>query len=178
MRTEVVVATAVLALCASSSGVASERLVDRWTAPVYQVPLSSERDRSVWGPGASRRREVNLALEPSGDGVLTVRTEVVDASGRTKAGSLLIEEARLRVTMPKEPAEDRIELSVAVLSAERRYPDDPRDRWPIEGLVVKLSTVASDPGRINLQFDTPEGRGSFGESLIRQSPGAVTQATR
>ena len=153
-------------------------LTGLWTAPVYQVPLNSDLDISVWGRHASYRRDVDLAIEPSGEGVLTVRTAVVDRRGRTKPGSLSIEEARIRVAVPDQTQEGMMQPSVTVLSAERRYPDDPSYRWPLEGLVVKVSTVASDANRINMRFDTAEGRGSFGESLIRQRPRAAGDAAR
>lgn len=147
---------------------ATQALAGTWTAPVYEVPLSSQLDVSVWGPKATLRRNVELVLEASGEGVLTVRTAVLDERGRTKAGSQSIAEARIRIEMPDGEGERGMQPTVTVVSAERRYPDDPNYRWPLDGLSVKLSTVESDPNMLNFRFDTPEGTGSFGDSLYRK----------
>ncbi len=150
-------------------------LAGLWTAPRYEVPLNSDLDVSVWGRNVSYRRDVDLAIEPSGEGILTVRTAVVDSRGRAKPASVSIEEARIRLEMPAQVGEGRMDPEVTVLSAERRYPDDPEYRPSLDGLVVKVSTVAGDPTRINIRLDTPEGRGSFGETLTlkrRASNGA------
>ncbi len=183
MRSTMIAATAAflagaaLTLSASSRDAKSPvgHLAGIWSAPVYEVPLNSDFDRSVWGPNASHRRNVDLAIESTGDGILTVRTAVVDSKGRTKPGSVSVSEARISVGLPEAGGEAPI---VSVLSAERTYPDDPSDRWPLDGLAVKVSPVASDANRINIRFDTPEGTGSFGETLVRQRPRAGTRAQR
>ena len=59
----------------------------------------------------------------------------------------------------------RSDLAVSVKQAERRYPDDPAFTWPIEGLRVGVSTFPDDPGKLEIRVDTPEGRGSFWETL-------------
>ena len=141
-----------------------------WTAPVYEIPLGGDLDRQVWGPKVSLRRNVVLAIESSGEGVLTVDTAVVDARGRVRPGSQSIEEARLHVEMPTELGDARLEPTVKVLNAERRYTDDPTYHWPLDRVALKLSTVASDANRINIFFEAPDGRASFGESLFRQRP--------
>ena len=54
------------------------------------------------------------------------------------------------------------------MSAERRYPDDPSYKWPLDGLKVQLVTFADGDGNsIEVRFDTPEGKGSFWETVTR-----------
>jgi hypothetical protein len=54
-----------------------------------------------------------------------------------------------------------------VKAAERRYPDDPDSRWPLDGVRVIVATFADDPRALEIRFDTPEGRGSFWETVRR-----------
>lgn len=144
-------------------------LAGKWKAPEYKVPASTDLDVSVWGRGASKVRNVELALEPDGDGILRVHTAVVDQRGRTKRFSASVVEAHLRVQPPSDPAKLPIEPRVTVVSAEERYLDDSGDRRPIEGLTVKLHAMSPTSREMNFRFDTAEGRGSFGETLVRQS---------
>ncbi len=58
-----------------------------------------------------------------------------------------------------------------VTSRSAGYLDDAASRWPLDGLVVKLVATDLDHDRLNPQFDLPDGRGSFGETLVRQHPG-------
>jgi hypothetical protein len=69
----------------------------------------------------------------------------------------------------------RSDLVVTVKTAERRYPDDPAGTWPLDGLRVAVSTFSNDPSRINVRVDTPEGRGSFWETLRRVTPKPSTR---
>src|SRR5687768_9929587 len=111
MRNELIAAVTIFLLCGAGAGFAQTKASSRsrshhtayaersgfeanstalvrslagvWKAPVYEVPLSDNLQRAVWGPKALYRRNVELAIEPSGDGILTVRTKVVDDRGRT-----------------------------------------------------------------------------------------------
>jgi hypothetical protein len=114
-------------------------------------------------------RTVELTLDTSGEGVLRVATRVTDARGRTVRGSPSIEEARLVVGTIQETVAGRSEYAVKVVSAERRYPDDPGYKWQIDGLRVKLAALGGTGESIEIRFDTPEGRGSFWETLRRSS---------
>src|SRR5262249_16392577 len=58
-------------------------LAGKWKAEEYKVPLDTDFDVSVWGRGASKVRNVDLALEPDGDGLLRVHSTVVDCRGKT-----------------------------------------------------------------------------------------------
>ena len=70
----------------------------------------------------------------------------------------------------QKSTEARCDLTVAVKQAVRRYPDDPGSTWPLEGLKVGVVTFADDPGSVEIRVDTPEGSGSFWETLRRATP--------
>jgi hypothetical protein len=172
-----IVAVAVMALNLSALSVASAQtrsvlamLSGVWNAEPMKVPLNSAVDVSVWGADASSLRKVQLTIRPSGEGTIKVTRSVVDGHGRTKADTVSVEEAELRLRAPDTVDASRIEPVVDVIKPERRYLDDPKNYWPLDGLVVKLIATDLDHDRINLQFDLPDGRGSFGETLVRQRP--------
>jgi hypothetical protein len=177
MRRQVIAVTvAVLNLYAlgvasaqNQSGSIVDRLVGSWTAEPSEVRLSTDLDISVWGPNASSVRVVELTIQPSGEGHIKVTRSVVDGRGRTKRGSVSVEEAQLLVRAPETSEPNRVELIVDVMHPERRYLDDPKDRWPLDGLKVKLVATDLDHNRLNLHFDLPDGRGSFGETLVRRA---------
>jgi hypothetical protein len=176
MRRQVIaVAVAVFNLCAL--GVASaqtlpgsvlERLVGTWTAEPSEVRLSTDLDVSVWGPNASSVRVVEMMIQSSGQGHIKVTRSVVDGRGRTKRGSVSVEEADLAVRPPETSQPNRIEFIVDVMHPERRYLDEPKDKWPLDGLKVKLVATDLEHNRLNLHFDLPDGRGSFGETLVKR----------
>ena len=62
-------------------------LAGRWTAPPFEIPLSSDFHRSVYGPNARSVRRVTLTIRPSGDGTFTVNNSVRDRSGKTVPGT-------------------------------------------------------------------------------------------
>jgi len=177
MRTQTVAAAlAALTLSALSSASAQtsqvlDRLAGVWTAEPLEVRLNSDFDVSVWGPNASSIRKVEMTLKPSGEGTITVTRSVVDGKGKTKPASVSIEEAHLQLKAPETVDANRVEPLVQVLKPERRYPDDPKDRTALDGLVVKLIGTDLEHDRLNVRFDLPDGRGSFGETLIRQKSG-------
>lgn len=142
-------------------------LAGTWRSAPEETPLSSEFDVSVWGPGAKAVRTVQLVVRPTGEATLTVTRRVLDRRGRTVTGSSSVEEAQIVIGSAVGTVATRSTLDVAVKAAERRYPDDPAARWPLEGVKVSLSTFADNPGAVEVRFDTPEGRGSFWETLRR-----------
>jgi hypothetical protein len=111
-----------------------------------------------------------LTIRSSGEGTIKVTRSVVDGHGRPKPASVSVEEAQLRLRAPDTVDATRIEPVVEVVKPQRRYLDDPTNCWPLDGLVVKLIATTLDNDRLNLQFDLPDGRGSFGETLLRQRP--------
>jgi hypothetical protein len=99
---------------------------------------------------------------------LTITRKVVDARGRAIAGSTSIERADLTIKEGRPGIASRVDYTTTVTKAERRYPDSPDEPWAIDGLRVVVSTL-EDNGATNLEIrvDTPEGRGSFWETLRR-----------
>jgi hypothetical protein len=193
MRTRLKAAVAVLILCAHGNATAqttsarqpgttalrqersvaaptfSPRLAGTWSSATDQIRLTGDFEESVWGKNASSVRTVQMAVRPSGEATLTVTRKVVDARGRTVAASTSIEEAQITLGGSQETIGGRVEHAVKVVSAERRYPDDPDYRWPLDGLKVQVVTFAEGDGNtIEVRVDTPEGRGSFWETLRRQ----------
>src|SRR5205823_11906865 len=105
------------------------------------------------GPNATSVRTVALVIQGSGLGALTVTRNVVDGRGHTIAASTSIEEARIQIGEPQKAAAGRVEYDVKVLKAERRYPDDPADRWPLEGLRIKVATLDDvDRNSLDVRF--------------------------
>jgi hypothetical protein len=179
MRTQVIALVAAISMSAltiaasqtaspSKTTTSPADLAGTWISEPYELPLSTDFDKSVWGPNAKSVRDVRLVIGKDGSGTLTVTRKVLDAKGRTVAGSVSIEEAKVTVGGLLESTSPRPEHEVNVISAERRYPDDKGDAWKIEGLRVKLAVLEGAARGIEIRFDTPEGRGSFWEKLSRQ----------
>jgi hypothetical protein len=144
MRTHVITAAAVLMICAHGSATAqtparttptaalpdtgrsattstfSPSLAGTWASAPDELKLSSEFDRSVWGPDATSVRTVNLTINPSGEGTLTVTRKVIDGKGRTVAASTSIEEAQITIGGTEQGPAGRIEHAVKVVTAVRR----------------------------------------------------------
>lgn len=146
-----------------------------WKAKELKVPASSDLDRQVWGAGASKVRNVQLALEADGTGTLRIQSSVVDAKGQPKKFSQSVIEAKLQVAEPPAGG-DRVQPAVTVVSAEERYLDDPNDIRRIEGLRLKLDLMNMESRDLNIFYETAEGQGSFGESLQRHRAGKPSAA--
>ncbi len=160
----------VLGLAFAVPGLATSSTIDlagTWRSAPDEISLTSAFDESVWGKNARSVRTVEMSVRPTGEATLTVTRKVVDARGRTVKGSTSIEEAQLVLGGARPGVADRSELEVDVKSAERRYPDDADSRWPLDGLRVGVTTFADEPGTLEIRFDTPEGRGSFWETVRR-----------
>ena len=160
-----------------AAGAVSAKLVGPWKSAAAKTPLSGAFEESVWGANASSVRTVELDIRQSGEAVLKVTTNVTDARGRVVRGSAAVEESRLQIGAPGETSVAGTEHAVKVLSAERRYPDDPASKWPLDGLKVRVLTREDRPG-LEIRYDTPEGRGSFWETLLRQTKGSARQELR
>lgn len=151
------------------------RPVGTWRSAADSIPLASAFDESVWGKGASSVRTSELTVPASGPATLTVTRKVVDAKGRTVAGSTSIERATVEIGAAKVEG-PRAPYDVRVLDAERRYPDPPVSEWKLEGLSVGLARRAGDGDQaLELRFDTPEGKGSFWDMLRRVAPGRASR---
>lgn len=156
---------------ALAAGGVLEDLAGVWKAPRRAVRLSSDLHVAVWGEGASQVRDVELVIEPSGHAVVKVFNSVVGREGKTKAYSASVTEATLQLKASDAVDESRGEIrpEVVVINAEERYLDDPNDRRAVDGLQISLSAQGPNSPALNFRFDTARGRGSFGETLIRQN---------
>jgi hypothetical protein len=167
-------------------GSVTPKLVGSWRSAAERLKLATDFDKSIWGPNASSVRTADLTIRASGESTLTVTRRVVDARGRTAPGSTSLEEAQIRIGAPQQPRGTRVNHDVKVVRAERSYPDDPAVRWPIEGLRVQVVTVEDVGNTLELRFETPEGTGSFWETLRREvrrssprtSPASPVEAPR
>ena len=54
-----------------------------------------------------------------------------------------------------------------MLKAERRYPDEPNDRWTIDGLLITVTGFEDRADTLEVRFDPPDGKGSFWETVRR-----------
>ena len=142
-------------------------LTGTWRSAIEETPLSSSFDESVWGKNAKSTRVVEMSVKPTGDATLTVTRRILDARGREIKAATSIEQAQLSIGAVQSTIDVRTDLAVTVKHAERRYPDDPAGTWALDGLRVTVSTFSDDPARIEVRVDTPEGRGSFWETLRR-----------
>lgn len=166
---------AVLAVCAllilapAAAATSAPKLAGTWRSAVEETPLSSAFDESVWGKNAKSTRAVEMVVKPTGDATLVVTRRILDARGREIKAATSIEHAELSLGAVSHTIDVRSDLATTVKHAERRYPDDPAGTWPLDGLRVTVSTFSDDPSRIEVRVDTPEGRGSFWETLRQTS---------
>jgi hypothetical protein len=166
MRAVLAVLTALL-LAPTVSATTAPPLTGTWRSAPEELPLTSSFDESVWGKNARSVRTVELAVKPNGDATLIVTRKVLDGRGREVRPATSIEYAELSIGKVQHSTDVRSELAVTVTRAERRYPDDPAGTWALDGLRATVATFADDPSRIEVRVDTPEGRGSFWETLRR-----------
>ena len=180
MRIQLITAAAVLLLSAAgaTAQTVNPSLVGTWKASPDQVKLTTDFDKSVWGPDASSVRTVDLVIRQSGEATLNVTKKVVDARGRAVAASTWIEEVQFTLGPPQDGVANRVEHDAKVASAVRRFPDDPDYKWSLDGLRVKVVTFKDGDGSsIEIRYDTPEGRGSFWETLRRDRAPASKRTT-
>ncbi|HET9270114.1 MAG TPA: hypothetical protein VFO31_18190 [Vicinamibacterales bacterium] len=137
----------------------------RWTAPPFEVSLSSDFHRSVYGPNARSVRQVMLTIRPSGDGTFTVTNSVRDRSGKTVPGTRQIDEVTFTIGDLKREPGYQPRYTSQIVKAERRYPDDPTSTFPLDGTKLELFVPEGKTGALDVRFDTPDGRGSFWETL-------------
>jgi hypothetical protein len=147
----------------------SPMLIGTWKSAPDEMRLTSDVDKAVWGVNATAVRTLELTVRPSGEGILRVTKKVLDGKGRVAPASTLVEEAQLQLGEATPDVATRLEHQATVVKAVRLFPDDPEYRWPLDGLRVKLVTFRDgDDNSIEVRYDTPEGRGSFWETLRRQ----------
>ena len=153
----------------TNAGKFSSALIGTWKSAPDEMKLTSEFDKSVWGPNATSVRTLELTVRASGEGTLRVTKKVVDGKGGVVPASTCIEEAQLKLGGVTSGVATRHEHQATVVKAVRLFPDDPDYKWPLDGLQVMLVTFQDgDSNSIEVRYDTPEGRGSFWETLRRQ----------
>lgn len=142
----------------------------RWTSSPFELTLSSDLHRSVYGPDARSVRVVSMVIRPSGEGTFTVQSSVRDRRGRTVAGTRQIQQIQF-VTGDLEPQPGQQAIfTTRIVRAERRYPDDAGPTYPLDGAKLKFFVPNGKAGTLEVRFDTPEGQGSFWETLRRAPP--------
>ena len=149
-------------------------LAGRWQSAPFELALTSDFHISVYGSGARSARSVTMTLEPSGKGEFRVTSHVRDRRGRVVPGTQEIQDVRFEVGDLVEEPGRQPHYTSRVAHAERRFADEPASAFPRDG--VKLAIYVLDrPGTLEVRFDTPEGTGSFWETLRRGTgakPGA------
>jgi len=137
-----------------------------WTARPFEIALSSDFHRSVYGPNARSVRQVTLTIRPSGEGTFTVTNSVRDRSGKTVPGTRQIDQVTFTIgDLEREPG-SQPRFTSHIVKAERRYPDEPQSIFPLDGAKLQLFVPEGKTGTLNVRFDTPDGPGSFWETLL------------
>ena len=176
-RTFSSIAALVFVLAGPCVAVSATVAAGTWTSAPDEVRLTSDLDVSVWGKNAKSVRTVQLVVGAAGDATLTVTRKVVNAVGKTVAGSVTVESAAIQIGDAAPAVETREEHKVTVQKAERRMPDDPKLTWPLEGLRVGVATFTGRASEIEVRFDPADGRGSFWATLRRAAAPAAKKTT-
>ena len=139
-------------------------LAGRWQSAPFELSLTSDLQVSVFGNGARSVRSVTMTIGPSGQGVFRVTNSVRDRRRRLIRATQETQEVSFSIGDVVEEPGRLPHYSTRVVKAERRFADDPSTVFPRDG--VTLAIYPRDvPGTIEVRFDTPEGTGSFWETL-------------
>jgi hypothetical protein len=156
-----------------------KNLAGVWKASQYKMKRASEVGTLVFGPEAFDIRDVDLTLEPSGEGVLKISTSVLDQKGKTWAPTLI--EAKLTVAAPQAAGPTagtgRCEPVVTVTSVNERYLDDTKYQTPLPGSRVTIVTDQAAK-QLEVRFETPKGEGSFWSTLMPQPSRTQAQQSK
>ena len=150
-----------------------DSLVGTWKAIPERLPLTGDFNEKVWGKDAVSVRDVSLTVKANGDATLSISRKVQDARGRVVPGSPSIEQADLTLGEAKPGLATRVDHDVRVVKAERRYPDNQGDRWPLQDLRVSVVSFSDGPGTLEVRFEPADGQGAFSELLKRQRPAST-----
>jgi hypothetical protein len=142
-------------------------LAGRWQSAPFELPLTSDFHVSVYGNGARSVRSVTMTIQPSGEGVFRVTSSVRDRMGRVIPGTQENQEIAFTVGDLTEEPGRQPHYTSRIVRAERRFADDPSATFPREG--VKLAIYVLKAGTLEVRFETPEGTGSFWETLRRSA---------
>jgi len=150
-------------------------LVGTWHARTERLPLTGDFNEKVWGKNAVSLRDVTLTVKSGGEATLTVSRKVVDARGRVVPGSPSIEQADIMLGEAKAGLATRVIHAVRVVKAERRYPDNAGDQWPLENLTVGVVSFTDAKNELEVRFEPSDGQGAFSETLSRQAAATTTR---
>ncbi len=150
-------------------------LVGRWRSASFELDLVSDLHRSVYGPNARSVRVSEMVIRPSGEGTFTVTNLVRNRRGLAVAGTRSVEELRFVLGSRETAPGDRTRYAVKVERAERRYTDEPAGTFPLDGARLEVYLPSAGKGPVEVRYDTPEGSGSFWETL---QPAAARPAAR
>ncbi len=153
---------------AANLGAVAPSMIGTWKAPTERLPLSGDFNEQVWGKNAVSVRDVTLSVKPTGDAVLTVSRKVLDARGRVVPGSASVEKADITIGAAQPGFATRLDHAVTVVKAERSYPDDPKEPWPLENLRVGIVSFSDGAPALEVRFEPADGKGTFSELLNRQ----------
>jgi hypothetical protein len=143
----------------------AKSLVGTWKAPQYKMRRTSDVGVQVFGPNAFDVRDVELTIQPSGEGVLKISTSVVDQKAKTWAPTLV--EAKIMVGAGKSTPAGRCEPAVTVTSAQEQFLDQTQYTAPLDGSRVVLLTGPA-ANQVDVRWETPKGEGSFWTTVRRQ----------
>ena len=131
-----------------------------------RTPKETTLDEQVFGSGAFGIRNVTLSIRPTGDGTLRVYTAIVGRTGRVYVPTLI--EAQFRLDKPVTASTTGVAPTLVVTSAAERELDGTHEHWSVEGARLDISLPDRNGSKLNLQFDTKDGRDGFGVTLDRR----------
>jgi hypothetical protein len=140
-------------------------LVGRWRSASFELELASDLHKSVYGPNARSVRVVDVVIRRSGEGTFTVTNLVRNRRGVAVPGTRSVEELTFTLGVRETAPGDRTRYDTKVVRGERRYLDTPTSTFPLEGAQLAVYLPAQDKGPLEVRYDTPEGTGSFWETL-------------
>jgi hypothetical protein len=144
-------------------------LTGTWKAKTEKLPLTGDFNEKVWGRGAQSVRDVTLTVRKDNGATLTITRKVVNKTGKVVPGSARTEEADLKLGAAKPGFATRVDHEVQVVKAERRYSDNPADKWTLQGLRVGVVTFTDGDSTVEVRFDPADGQGAFSELLTRET---------
>ena len=152
-------------------------LVGRWRSAPFELKLVNDLHKSVYGPNATSVRVTNIVIDPAGDGTFTVTNMVRNSRGAAVIGTRSVEELTFTLGSRENAPGGRTRYGTTVARAERRYPDPPASTFSLAGASLELYPPAEAKGQLEVRYDTPEGTGSFWETLRSASAAAPRRTT-
>ena len=148
----------------------SPALIGTWKSAPDEMKLTSDFDKSVWGPNATSVRTLELTVRPTGEGTLRVIKKVVDGKGRVVPASTWIEDTQLKVGGVTRGVATRLEHQATVVKAVRLFPDDPNYQWTLDGLQVKLVEGPAAKQRVDVTRVSRLVRQEGVDLIVREMP--------